>query len=233
MQNTVEISKKSSPVLVLLLTLSLSTVESLCAQKSGWSIKMYGLAQWAPNKSNWYTIGEGYSGESAANGVEKGASFGLECGLEYRVVERLGIEASIGYIPTNIHGGTHQTWRGIFSEPTGRISFIPLHLAVNLYLLQDEKWKIALGPLAGVGIIGELDLRPSVGRARHFNGRKDLLFGGQFVVSRAVTSGGWSVLASLKYMSTSYEVSEIGTGALKQELPMRPLSLRLGVAYSL
>jgi len=91
MQKNIVFLKQSSSVSVLLLILFMVPCESMYAQKSGWSVKMFGLAQWAAKKLNWYTIGERYSGESAVNGVEKGASYGFELGLEYAVIERLGI----------------------------------------------------------------------------------------------------------------------------------------------
>ena len=226
--------KKNYSIIIAVITLSSIFCQvNASPQDLKWNFKLTGLAQHnTVPLTNWYTIDpSSYYNESAANGLD-GLSFGLDIGLEYMVSKRIGIEGSISYIPTKIQGGTHYTTREIFSEPTGFITFLSVKIIANFYLKKSEKHNISIAPIIGKGFIGELDLYPAIGKSRHFNGKNDFLYGGQISFNHKFSGSRWSLLTSLRYMKTTYEVSEIETGDLRMDLPMALLSLQFGTSYS-
>lgn len=228
-----KIKNHTKTITTVITVLFLVCLVNVNAQEKKWNLKLSGVMQQSTEpRESWYLINPGtIDGEAGVNGLQ-GISFGMDIGLEYLVSKRIGIEGSISYIPTRMHGGTHITQQEIFSEPTGFITFLPLKIIANYYLKKSEKWNISMGPMIGIGFMGEIDLIPDVGRPHHFNGKNGILYGGQICFDRKLSGSKWSILATLRYMNTSYEVSEVGTGDLRMDRTMAPISLQFGTAYS-
>jgi hypothetical protein len=83
-----------------------------------------------------------------------------------------------------------------------------------------------------VGIFGTTDVRSNVGKSRRFYGDGSLVLGCQLGVTRVMTKG-LAVTSFLQYQTTSFRVEELGTGDLKQTFDFKPLSLLLGLQYTL
>ena len=204
----------------------------LNARDSKWRLKVSGVIQKdAGAWINWYTINVGtLDGESAANGTQ-GLSAGLQLGLECKLAERFGLEGVISYIPTRLHAEVHRTARDLFAKPKESILFYPARIAANFYFGPRGKWNLFAGPQVGIGFFGEADVRPEFGRARHFNGLNRLLLGGHIGADYKPSPGNWSFWGSLQYMRAVYEVSELETGDLRQDLYLNAVQLGLGVSF--
>jgi hypothetical protein len=199
------------------------------AQDSKWQIRISGnLLRNTITWTEWYEIEE--PDEFACNGVE-GTSPGIQLAVEYAVSKRIGIEGSLSCIPTRLHAEVHWTSKNQFAVPKENLNFFPSWIGINFSLLQSRSWHIYSGLLAGIGIFGERDVRPEFGRARHFKGKNDLLYGGQLGIRYIPDSSHWRGLLTLQYIRTNFEAAELETGAYKQNLKMYPVILGLGVEY--
>ena len=201
------------------------------AQDSKWHIKIQGnLLRNTVTWTEWYAIEE--PEEFACNGVE-GSSLGLRMAVEYSITKMISVEGSMSFIPTQLHAEVHWTSRNQFAVPNERIDFFPIWLGINFSLTQNRSWNLYLGPIVGIGIFGERDVRPEFGRARHFKGENDVLYGGQLGIKYIPDSSHWRGVLTIHYIRTTFEASELETGDLKQNLKMYPLILGLGVEYLL
>ena len=201
------------------------------SQDSKWKIRVQGnLLRNTVTWTEWYAIEE--PEEFACNGVE-GTSLGMQLAVEYSITKRIGVEGSMSFIPTRLHAEVHWTSRNQFAIPNERIDFFPIWIGINFSLPQNRSWQLYLGPIVGMGIFGERDVRPEFGRARHFKGKNDLLYGGQLGIKYIPDSSNWRGVLTMQYIRTTFEAAELETGDFRQNLKMYPVILGLGVEYSL
>ena len=207
---------------------------------SSWSFSISGLIQTGGDDwILWYeSFGSGSNvldNRSACNGVQ-GFSLGVDVASEYRITSRLALGVAVRYIPTKLHAEVHYpvTYKSILEveKPDARISYIPVRLTAGYDLFRGERWSIHTGVQCGVGIFGTTDVRSNVGKSRRFYGDGSLVLGCQVGVTHALTKG-LAATSFLQYQKTSFRVEELGTGDLKQTYDFRPLSLSLGLQYTL
>ncbi|MBN2399145.1 MAG: hypothetical protein JXI33_02260 [Candidatus Aminicenantes bacterium] len=206
--------------------------DGLNAMDSKWSLTASGIIQGNGGKwVHWYTINAStLDSESAANGTQ-GISAGLQFGLECKLANWFGLEGVVSCIPTRLFAEVHWTSRNLFAQPKENLLFFPARIAANFYFGPRGRWNLFAGPQVGIGLFGETDVRPEFGRARHFNGKNRLLLGGHVGTDYGLSPGHWSLWACLQYMRAVYEVSELDTGDLRQELYLNAIQFGLGVRY--
>jgi hypothetical protein len=199
-----------------------------------WLIQVSGSIQKSSdNYQNWYsvppTIPPHVGWESAVNGF-RSPGVGLDVACEYRIASRIGLGGAVSLVSTPLEATVHRgTATGIvIADPEPSVLFAPLRVTASYDLLHGSRWRLRAGGQAGVGIYNPTDAVPEFGRARHFEGSYNALFGAH-VGMLFTGSKGWGATFGLQYLRSSVEVSELDTGELPQSLTHESFSLIIGV----
>ena len=153
--------------------------------------------------------------------------------LDYRISDRFVLGVAAGFVPTRLHAEVHHTEENgiVIEKPKASISFCPVRISAGYDLLRWSGWNLQAGLQCGLGIFGSQDVRPAVGKARHFYGGARMLLGVHIGITRTLASG-WGYSVMLQHLRTSFMVEELGSGELRQKLGFNPISLLVGIQYS-
>jgi outer membrane receptor for Fe3+-dicitrate len=207
---------------------------------SSWSIRLSGLVQTGgDNWDHWYdSQGSSpslYDDHLGANGVQ-GFSMGIDIAVEYRITNQFALGVAVGYIPTQLCSEVHYYVpnKSILEveKPDARMPYFPVRLTAGYDLFRGELWSIQLGVQCGVALFSSTDVHLNVGKSRRFYGDRNLVMGCQ-VGTTYIVSKGLAVTSFLQYQSTSFKIEELGTGDLQQTFYFKPVSLLLGLQYTL
>ncbi len=203
----------------------------LPAQGSPWQVRIEGVIMVnTVERVAWYDSAS--PEEFACNAIE-GPSPGVRFSVRYAVTERLDALASAGVVRASLHAEVHRTSLNQFAKPKEALTYLPLSVGVRWSLLRTPSWDLHLGPDLGLGIFGRREVVPEFGRARLFSGKNALLLGAQAGADYAPGDSGVRVFLSLEYFTTTFQVQELDTGLLAQELKLRPFTFGLGLAFPL
>ncbi len=204
---------------------------------SGWTMRISGVIQHGRNRwTNWYTVippgPDPVGSVSASNGTQD-FSLGFDALLNYRISDRFVLGVAAGFVPTRLHAEVHHTEENgiVIEKPKASISFCPVRICAGYDLLRWAGWSLQVGLQCGLGIFGSQDVRPAVGKARHFYGGARMLLGVHIGITRTPASG-WGYSVMLQQLRTSFMVEELGSGELRQKLNFNPISLLVGIQYS-
>jgi len=199
-----------------------------------WLIHVSGRIQGnTGNYQNWYrvppTVPPHIGWESAVNGL-RSPGVGLDVACEYRIASRVGLGVAVSFVSTPLEATVHRgSATGIvIADPEPSILFAPLRVTARCDLLRGSRWRLGAGGQAGVGIYNPTDAVPEFGRARHFEGSYNALFGAR-VGMLFTGSKGWGATFELQHLRSSLELSELDTGELPQSLTHESFSVIIGV----
>jgi len=207
---------------------------------SSWSIRMSVLAQSGGDDNIFFyeTFGSSstiFDDQYARHGVP-GYSFGIEAALEYRISDRFAMGIAAGYIPTEVYTEMHYPVpnQSILEveHSDAKMPYMPIRLTANVDLFRWPKWCIQAGLQCGVGLFRSTDVHLQVGKSSRFYGDASLVYGAQVGVTHMIAKG-LAIASIFQFQRTTFKTEELGTGDLKQTFNFKPLSLSLGIQYTL
>ena len=99
-------------------------------------------------------------GDALGLGDDFGTSAGAYVGLEWRLNERLGIEAGLGWTELE-QSGTVDGFIAII-ESTATLTINPVTVALNVHLTPGSRYDVYLAPRIGWAFLGDLEIRNEI-----------------------------------------------------------------------
>jgi len=216
-------TRYSVRLLVALMTVVtvLSWPSGAAAQQQPLSFKAYGT--WtSPTGEFDLSSPEGQRITASAN-----QPIGFALAIEYRPVERVGVEFSGMYARPTVDAAS--VFQGDRTEGSGDLLFMPLSAAFNLHMTPERAVDIYAGASLLWSVYGDLELFvPGEGRA-FLRGHNDAGWGMHLGVDVPFARAGWSFSAAIRYMSTNYKFTDIEDD-MDFEMRFNPFVLNIGVS---
>ncbi len=188
-------------------------------------------------------------GDALGLGDDFGTSAGAYLGLEWRLTERLGIEAGAAWTELE-QSATLDTFL-LISRTTASLSVVPVTVALNIHLTPKSRYDLYLAPRIGWAFFDDLEIRSEFDFSGFpgfpgFAGPPLTLFDGfptsqttnlavkdQFVYGLRLGfdvpfgKSAWSFSSSLEVLDLDLELEAVPRGAFSLD----PISIGLGFAY--
>jgi outer membrane protein W len=218
-----------SMVSVLGFTALLFTVAApAAAADAGWKVRVSGV--WADPDFRWEQVSELDERQSATTSSDLG--FGL--GLEYRLSDRLGIEAGVAWLEPEVNVSVEIPSVIEISE-SDSLGFNPITVALNIYLTPNSSVDVYVAPMIAYVRYDDLTLDlgmfcdPGMLCLFHFDVDDDLGWGAALGVDIPLGDRGWLLSASVGYLDTDIDVTD--TDGDSEAFDFDPVTASVGVAY--